>query len=129
MASSPAFAATPRIGATTISTANANRDGTGTIATIITAAATGTQIREINFKATGTTVASQLNIYLYDGTTYSVLDEVSVSATTASTTVASYESSVRYDNLFLPSGWSVRASITLAPTSGVVVAVALGADL
>ena len=129
MASAPAFAATPRIGSVTVSTTNAARDGTGTIATVFTAGASGSQIREVDLKATATTNAASVVLFLYDGTTYSVLTEVAVSAITASATTASYSSSVRFDNLFLPANWSLRASITAAPASGTVVVVALGADL
>jgi len=128
MASSPAFAATPRIGATTVSAANANRDGTGTIATVITAAAAGTQIREVNLKGLGTTAAGSVVLFLHDGTSFSVLTEVALTAITASTTTASYNSSVRFDNLFLPTGWSLRASVTVLQSTAVAV-VALGADL
>jgi hypothetical protein len=128
MASAPAFAATPRIGATTVSTANTARDGTGTVATVITAGSSGTQIREVNFKGIGTTAAADIVLYVYDGTTYSVLTEVAVTAITASTTTASYSSSVRFDNLFLPSGWSLRASVTVVQSPAIAV-IALGADL
>lgn len=128
MASAPAFAATPRIGATTVATANTNRDGTGTVATVITAAASGTQIREINIKGLGTTAAANVVLFVYDGTTFSVLTEMAVTAITASTTTQSFSSSVRFDNLFLPSGWSVRASVTVVQSPAIAV-IALGADL
>jgi len=129
MASAPAFAATPRIGATTVATANANRDGTGTVAIVITGVGTGTQIREINLKGLGSTAAANVVLFLHDGvSTFSVLTEVAVTAITASTTTASYSSSVRFDNLFLPSGWSVRASVTVTQSPAIAV-VALGADL
>jgi hypothetical protein len=129
MASAPAFAATPRISAASVSTTNTNRDGTGTIATVFTAGSSGSQIRQVDLKATGTTVAANVVLYLHDGTNYWVDTEVAVTAITAAATTQSYAGSVRFDNLYLPSGWSLRASITAAPTSGNVAVIALGADL
>jgi hypothetical protein len=99
------------------------------IVTVITAATNGTQIREVNIKATGNTSLSSLVLFLNDGTNFYVLTEISVSAITASTTTASYSSSVRFDNLFLPTNWSLRASMTVAPATGGVTVTALGADL
>lgn len=129
MASAPAFAATPRIAAASVSTTNTGRDGTGTVATVFTAGASGSQIREVDFKATGNTNAASIVLFLYDGTTYYALTEVAVTAITASATTASYSSTVLFSNLFLPSSWSLRASITAAPATGSVVVTALGADL
>jgi len=128
MAASPAFAATPVIGATTVSTANTARDGTGTVATVLTAGSSGTQIREIDLKGLGTTAAGLIVLYVYNGTTFTPLTEVAVTAITASTTTASYSSSVRFDNLFLPNGWSLVASVTVAQSPAIAVT-ALGADL
>lgn len=128
MASSPAFASTPVIGATTVSTANTARDGTGTVATVLTAGSSGTQIREIDLKGLGTTAAGLIVLYAYNGTTFTPLTEVAVTAITASTTTASYASSVRFDNLFLPNGWSLVASVTVAQSPAIAVT-ALGADL
>lgn len=98
------------------------------MATVLTAGSSGTQVREVDFKALGTTAAANIVLYLYDGSTYSVLTEVAVTAITASTTTASYVSSVRFDNLFLPSGWSLRASVTVVQSPAIAV-IALGADL
>jgi hypothetical protein len=128
MAAAPAFAAVPKIGATTVATANTGRDGTGTIATVVTAASGGTQIREVDFKGLGTTAAANIVLYLHDGSTYTVLTEIPVTAITASTTTASYSSAIRFDNLYLPSGWSLRASVTVVQSPAIAV-IALGADL
>lgn len=128
MALSPAFASVPRVGATTVATANTERDGTGTVATVITAGSNGTQIREVDLKALGTTAAANVVLFVYDGTTYTPLTEVAVTAITASTTTQSYSSSVRWDNLFIPSGWSIVASVTVAQSPAIAV-IALGADL
>ncbi len=76
MADNPAFAVTPRVSAVNIATQNTARDGTGTVATLITGAANGTQIREIVVKARVTTTAGMVRIFLHDGSTFFLFDEI-----------------------------------------------------
>lgn len=129
MASSPSFAATPGTEAASVSTANTGRDGTGTIATILTAGASGTRIEEIVIKADGDPADSTVVFYLHDGSAYHVFDEWDIGNPAAgSTTVASYREARTYDNLVLPTGWSLRASITVALTSGVIQVIPLAGD-
>lgn len=127
MAAEPAFAVTPRIATVNIATANANRDGTGTIATLITGASTGTRIAEIVIKARVTTTAGQVRVFLHDGTTFFFFDEIAVAAATVSSTVQGVRVSTTYSNLVLPNAsWSVRVSTDKAESIDVT---ALGADL
>lgn len=128
-ASTPAFASTVGTEAASVSTANTNRDGTGTIATICSAGSSGTKIEEVVAKADGDPADSTLVWYLYDGTNYHVFDEWDIGNPAAgSTTVASYRESRPYENLMIPSGWSFRGSITVALTAGVIQAHCLGGD-
>jgi hypothetical protein len=121
------FAITPRIAAVTIATANTARDGTGTVATLITGAATGTRIAEISIKARVTTTAGQVRVFLHDGTNFFFLNEIAVPAVTASATVQSATGSAFYSNLVLPSAaWSIRVSNEKAESIDVT---AFGADL
>lgn len=131
MAASPAFASTPRIGFGSVSTANTNRDGTGTIVDIITGVAAGTKITEVVVKATGDPADSILTLFLYDGSTSRLFDEIDLGdPAAASTTVTGYRTSVRYDNLILPSAsWKLQAAVTVALTSGALNVFALGGDL
>jgi len=127
MAADPAFAVTPRVAAVNIATANANRDGTGTVATLITGAATGTRIAEIVVQARVTTTAGMVRIFLHDGSTFFFFDEVSVAAATVSASVKGTRVATLYTNLVLPSAsWSVRVSTHNAESIDVT---ALGADL
>ncbi|NBX74718.1 MAG: hypothetical protein EBQ89_10555, partial [Alphaproteobacteria bacterium] len=68
MATDPNFAGTPLAGNAQISTANTNRDGTGTLGTVVTAGASGSRIEEIVIEATGTTTAGMIRLFLNDGT-------------------------------------------------------------
>lgn len=130
LTATPAFAVTPKIGAVTVSTANTNRDGTGTIATVFTAGSAGSKINEVVIQATGDPADSIVTLFLYDGATYFLFDEIDVgNPAAASTTVSGDRRSRKYDNLVLPTGWSLRAAITVALTSGVYNVIALAADL
>lgn len=129
MASDPTFTATAKIGAASVSTANTARDGTGTVATVVTAGASGTRIEEIVVKATGDPADSVVTLFLHDGTTYFLFDEIDLGdPAAASTTVTGYRFSRTYANLVLPSDWSLRAAVTVALTSGVLNVFALGGD-
>lgn len=75
-----------------ISTANTNRDGTGTIGTIYTAPTEGARISYIRVKATGTTTAGIVRIYVKDsGGTYRLIAEISIAAVTPSATLTTAE--------------------------------------
>lgn len=117
--SAPGFAATIGSESAAVVTANTNRDGTGTIATVCTAGSSGTRIEEIVAKCDGDPADSTLVFYKYDGSAYLVWDEWDIGNPAAgSTTVASYREMRKYENLLLPSSWSLRASITVALTAG-----------
>lgn len=131
MSQSPVFASTPRIGAITVSTANTGRDGTGTVATIITGAAAGTRIERLVLKATGDPADSVVTLFLHDGTSFFLFDEVDLgNPAAASATVEGYRFEKAYYDLVLPNAsWSLRAAITVALTAGVINAFAFGSDL
>lgn len=127
MATQPAFATVPRIGSAQVSAANTNRDGTGTIVTIITGVAAGTRIAEVVVEATVTTTAGMVRLYLFDGTNTRLFDEVAIAAATPSASVRATRVSTVYTNLILPSAsWQLRASTHNAEAINVI---ALGADL
>ena len=127
MAAEPVFAVTPRISSTNVATANTNRDGTGTVATLITGVAAGTRIAEIVVQARVTTTAGMVRVFLFDGTTYRFFDEISIAAATASASVKATRVSTTYNNLILPSAsWSIVVSTHNAESMDVT---AFGADL
>lgn len=129
MATSPAFASTPKLAVGSVSTANTNRDGTGTIETIFSAGTSGSIVTRITIQATGDPADGIVTIFLHDGTTAQLFDEFdSGDPAAASNTVVGWRSDRTYD-LVLPNGWSVRAACTVAPTSGVFKVFVHGADL
>ena len=127
MALQPQFAATPRIGNVSISTADSSYTSPTNFGTLITASATGTRVAEIVVKGAATTTAAQIRVFLHDGSTYYLFDEISLAAATGSATVAQARNSITYSNLILPSNsWSVRVTTSVSQATHVT---ALGADL
>jgi hypothetical protein len=127
MATSPAFAVTPRIGNVSIATAESSYTSPTNVGTLITGASTGTRIAEIVVKMAATSAAAIVRVFLYDGTTYWLFDEVTVAAATGSNTLQQTRVSTTYNNLILPSAsWSVRVTTSIAQATHVT---ALGADL
>ena len=131
MAASPAFVATPKVGIMAISTANTNRDGTGTIGTVLSAGASGSRIENVNIKATGTTTAGMVRLFIHDGSTAHLLIEIPVIAITPAATLPAFQATVSAQNsdvfpLIIPTGYSLRASTNNAESFNVI---AQGGDL
>jgi hypothetical protein len=127
MALEPAFAVTPRIGAVSIATAETSLTAPTAFGTVVTGVAAGTRIAELVVKCAATSAAAIVRVFLYDGTTYYLFDEVVVAAATSSSTGATTRVSTSYANLVLPSAsWSVRVTTSIAQATHVT---ALGADL
>jgi hypothetical protein len=127
MATSPVFAVTPRISSVSIATADSSYTSPTNVGTLITGASTGTKISEIVVKMAATSTASQIRVFLYDGSDYWLFDEIAIAAATGSATVAQSRTSVTYTNLILPSSsWSIRVTTSVSQTTHVT---ALGADL
>jgi len=127
MATTPVFSVVPRIGMNQVTVANAGRDGTGTVVTVLTGASTGTRISEIVVQAIVTTTAGMVRLFISNGVTTRLLDEVSIAAATPSASVKATRISTTYNNLVLPDNtWSLIASTNNAEASNVI---AFGADL
>lgn len=110
MATAPNYAATPRCGLAVISTANTNRDGTGTIATVLSAGGSGSRIEEVVVTATGTTTAGMVRLYINDGSNHRLLCELPITAVTPSGTVRAASARAAFDNLVIPNGYALTAS-------------------
>lgn len=127
MSSSPQFAATPRVGIAQVSVANPNRDGTGTLATVLTAGASGTRIDYVAIKATGSTSAGMIRLYVHDGSNARLLSEDEVPELTVSAASKAHESLVELaGGIVIPTGYSLRASTEVGETFNIF---AIGGDL
>jgi hypothetical protein len=118
MATTPNFSSTPKCASVNITTANANRDGTGTIGTVFTAGSSGSRIDIINIVATATTTAGMVRLFIHDGTSARLYDEVPVYAVTPANSIPAFSvtlggnaplSTGRYP-VTIPTGYSLRAS-------------------
>jgi hypothetical protein len=117
----PVFTITPRLSSVRIATSNSNRDGTGTMGDVLTAALNGTRVDRITIIATGTTTAGMVRLFLYDGVSASRFwREVAVTAITPSGTVQAFTATVSSPDtnplLVLPAGYVLRASTQNAET-------------
>jgi hypothetical protein len=110
MASNANYAATPKSALAQLSAANTNRDGTGTIVTVLTAGTSGSRIDDIVITATATTTAGMVRLFLHDGTNARLFREVPVTAITPSATVQAFAASLPNLALVLAPGWSLRAA-------------------
>jgi hypothetical protein len=125
MAAAPNFAATVRVSAANIATADTSRTSPTNVGTVFTAGASGSRIDEINIVSTGTTTAGVVRLWVYTGSTYYLLQEVMVTAVTPSTTQAVFSSTSTYNNFMLPSGHSLRATTNNSESFNVI---AFGGD-
>ena len=114
----PIYPGSPLIGIATLTspsaiTSRANITGTTGLVQLTPTSTNGKRIDEIRIKAKETTVAGSVCIWLYNGTTSHLIDEILVSAVTASTTVDSWSAKKTYDNLVLPATYQLYVSVTV----------------
>ena len=121
MATAAQYAATAQNASAQISTANTNRNGTGTIVSVITGATNGTRIDDIYIVATGTTTAGVVRLFISDGSNIRLWQEILVTAVTPSTTVAVFSAALLNQGLILESGWSLQAATNNAETFNILV--------
>lgn len=123
MANTPVFAATPKVALAQVSTANTNRDGTGTIADVVTGGTNGSIINCIVVKALATTTAGSVRLYLYDGSNTRLLWEIDVPVKTASASAGAWQQEVPFI-LYKPhlpnNTWKLRASTEKAETFNII---------
>ena len=122
MSTSAQYASTPKVGSATLTTADTSLTAPTTVGTIVSAGASGTRIDYIEVMGVATTVASLVNLFIYDGTSYILWQQVPVQAITTATTTPSYVANLSSNSnsnvmpLTLPTGYSLRATTTVTQT-------------
>lgn len=123
MAAIPQYAATPKIGAATLTTADTSLTAPTTVATVLSGAASGTRIEKLGIKATATTVAGIVRWFLHDGTNYTLIAERPIPVSTSNNTTACFEEVINAVTnpellpIHLPNtSWSIRATTSVAQT-------------
>lgn len=106
-------------GLATLSVANSNLDGTGTVSTVLTGASTGTIINQIIIKATGNTSEGMVRLFIDDGVNVLLYKEVSVPASVQSAVEQSFQA-VIVEDLILNSGYILKASTQVANNFNVI---------
>jgi hypothetical protein len=125
MATTPNFAAIPRCSAVSISTADTSRTAPTNVGTLFTAGANGSRIDEIDITAAGNSTANVVRIFIFNGTTYFLLQEILITGITPSASVNSFSTAISFNSLVIPSGSSVRVTTNNAETYHVI---AFGGD-
>lgn len=122
MATSAQYAATPKVGSALLTTADTSLTAPTTVGTVLTAGASGTRIDYIDIQAVATTVASNINLFIYDGSTYILWAQVNVIAVTSSNTSPAFQATLSSNGnsnlmpLTLPTGYSLRATTSVTQT-------------
>jgi hypothetical protein len=106
---------TGQFGRCSISTANSNLDGTGTLGTAYTAGSfptyLGSSIRTITINSTVTVTSGMVRLFISDGTNKRLITEIPVPNTTKSGIDEAFEYTIDFLNDFdLQSGYSILAS-------------------
>jgi hypothetical protein len=132
MSTSAQYASTPKIGSALLTTADTSLTAPTTVGTVFTAGASGSRIDYIDVQGVATTVASLVNIFIFDGTNYFLYVQIPVQAITSSTTAVAFQTMISSNTnanilpINLPTGYSVRATTSVTQTG--VRVIALGGD-
>jgi len=122
MSTSAQYASTPKVGSATLTTADTSLTAPTTVGTIVSAGASGTRIDYIEIQGVATTTACLVNLFIYDGANYILWQQVPVIAITSSTTAPAFVANLSSNGnsnvmpLTLPTGYSLRATVTVTQT-------------
>lgn len=122
MSTSAQYASTPKFGSAVLTTADTSLTAPSTVGTIVSAGASGTRIDYIEVMGVDTTVAGLINLFVYDGTNYILWQQIPVQAITSATTTPAFAAAISSNGnanvmpLTLPTGYSLRATTTVAQT-------------
>jgi hypothetical protein len=120
----PIFPISPVIGiGDTIATLTSRAKITGTTGlTACTPTSTnGKRIDSIVVQLAASSAAAVILIFIYDGTTSFLFDEIAVAAVTAGNTVPAFRVEKFYNNLVLPPTYRIYAATTIAQNTNVFV--------
>lgn len=97
-------------GSVTISTANSNLDGTGSLGTVLTATQDGTLVKSIIIKATGNTTLGMVRLFIDNGGgTIVLLQEIMIPANNQTAVVQAYSTTIN-SAFVLQNGFLLKAS-------------------
>jgi len=115
--SSPYFSGTPKSSTVSFGTANTNRDGSGVLADLVTAGASGSMVNGVTVRGTGTTTAGMIRVWHYDGANNRLVGELVVTAITPTASVEVWSGAwAPVFPMFIPSGGKLKLSTHNAET-------------
>jgi len=122
---SPIFPSAPIVGIASLVSASAITSRapiTGTTGLVqLTATSTnGTRVDAITVKAQGNSTAGLLDVWVYNGTTAYLYDEITIATVTANTTTASNVATNTYSTLTLPPTYQLYVSQTVSSNVSVM---------
>lgn len=127
MASTPGYAATPKIGTASVGTADTSRTAPASVGTLWAAGASGGRIDSVTITAAGTTTAGTVRLFIYTGSVYRLLKEIAVQPVTPSGTVQVWSATVTFDGgIPMQNGYDLRMTTHNSETFH---GIAFGADL
>ncbi len=114
----PIFPVAPIVGIATLTAATAittrtNITGTTGLVQLTATSTNGTRVDAITIKAKATSVASALGVWMYNGTTSFLIDEIDIAAVTATNTTDSFSVTRNYGNMVLPPTYQLFISETV----------------
>ncbi len=111
---------TANTGLATVSTANSNLDGSGTLVTVVTGASNGTLIKSIIVKGVSNTIThGMIRLFVYDGTNTRLLEEIEVIPNTQASINPTFEAIIPLD-FNLTTGYVLKASTQNAETFNII---------
>lgn len=121
----PIFESTPVIGVQNLAAANAARDGSGTVATLVTGGTDGTRVDAITFTSAQATAAAnsamvgRVFISIDSGSTWNLFDEIAIAAVTASNSAVGARNRISYPNGIILKDATHLIGVTISVYAGV----------
>jgi hypothetical protein len=112
MAASSVYVGTPKTWHQVLATANANRDGTGTLEDLVSGGSIGSRVDRVRVQARGATTAGVIRLFMQDNSANKrLIREKLVEAITPSTLIEAWSGEITFpDGLPIPNGWTLRVS-------------------
>lgn len=122
---SPIFPLTPTIGIATLTsptavTSRANITGTTNLTKLTDTTTNGLRVDRIEITAKGTSSLGVLSVWMYNGTTSFLVDEIAITAVTPSNTAVAFTTYVDYTTMVLPPTYQLYVSVTIAQDLNIV---------
>jgi len=110
---------TANTGLVTISTANSNLDGSGTLSNLLTGANNGTLIKSVFIKAQGNTQSGMIRLFVHDGSNSNLLHEVRVPENAQTSVNKAFEIQLIL-NITLKAGHKLKVSTEQSDTFNII---------